>query len=559
MTNDLVPQSPRDLPADDSQEATQAFPPGYVEARLETSPRVAQPSETLDWSKLNQDPKPSQLEGARVLLYPKVKGFHVTPYNGTRQFGPWVDVKMDRKPGSARVLVIAPGSEEIGCTTRYLDAFCCFFFDPANDSVVFSNHSLRPFSAGKFGREMVYPVLPSEAVSLSVGIWDLTFDGESLVEVQVLNRENWLTTHSSPVKRVASTDENPSKRIRVSDDRVARLTKSPPVVPNNNALAKLEKGMKILVGSPEQGYWLTHLGTIFENEQSAIWRANHSSDPIRDIVVKVVKTIGREKKSVVRAAKRCVHEYTIHASFNHPSIVKLLGMDARFHSLYLEHVDARALSRQVDPGSYFIGTQADALRIMADLASALSHIHSKEIVHGDIKPANVLYNNSRGAVLIDFGLSFRVGNSVASRGCGTPWYLPPEYIRDRRLGGPEADIWDLGVTMLWLLRRITLPERLHEGWRIADINPEGTSSESHELAMGKMNEWLKIIKRARVEFLSQEDTELGHIVGKALEPNDEVRINAASLSEQLGRLKLMAPRDENTGHCDDADKCLTQN
>ncbi len=108
-----------------------------------------------------------------------------------------------------------------------------------------------------------------------------------------------------------------------------------------------------------------------------------------------------------------------------PFIVKSLGMDARFYSLYLEHVDARALSRQVDPGLYFTGTQADALRIMADLASALLYVYSKEIVYGDIKPANVLYNNSRGAVLIDFGQSFRVGNSVASRGWCTPWYLPP--------------------------------------------------------------------------------------------------------------------------------------
>ncbi|KAI1424698.1 kinase-like domain-containing protein [Xylaria sp. FL1777] len=576
MASDFVPQLlSRDLSADDSPDPTQAFPPGYVEGRLETfprarQPRVGQPSATLDWTTLSRDPKSAELEGARMLLYPKVKGLNIGPYNGTGQYGPWVDVKMKDKSGSASVLVVAPGPEDIGCTIFHHDAVCRFFFDPAQDYVVFYNNSFRPFTASKPGSKMLYPVSPNQSILLSLGIWDLTFDGESLMEVQVLKRRDWLTRSSLSVKRSAPADESPCKKLKTSDGRGITLSKSPLAVSGGNALVKLEKGMRIRVGSLENGYWLTHLGTILENQQTSVWRAKHSSAPGKDIVVKVTKA-SRGEKFRINVAKRWIQEYTIHGCFDHPSIVKLLGMDARFHSLYLEYIDAKTLSDQINSEAHFTGNYEDALRIMENLASALSHVHSKKIVHGDVKPGNVLYNHARGAVLIDFGLSFPFVNSVVSKGCGTPWYLPPEYLENSRLEGPESDIWALGVVMLWLLGYIRLPEKTFKGWQVADIIPGATPTGPHEAAIQRMDTWINFITGQRAKFLLRGDTELALIVGKALNPERAARIDAASLTEQLHKLRLTAPRektdcelqnqsrDSTTHHGNNADSCSTQN
>ncbi|KAI0964782.1 kinase-like domain-containing protein [Xylaria arbuscula] len=553
MADEFVPQLlAHNLSGDDSPEPTQAFSPGHVEARLEISPSVVKedtvsPHDSVDWDKLSEDAKILELQGARIVLYPKVKGYCINPYNGTGCFGPWLDVNKKDTTGLAKVLVVSPRHQEIGCRVIYQDAISCFFFDPAHDSVMLFNYSSGNFDVSMLGSTDMWTVKRDQTMALSVGIWDLRFDGESLLEVQVLKRQECLTRTPLCVKRSAPTDENPPKKIKVSSDRAAALIQCPPVPSIDNALIRLEKGMEIRLGSWPNRYWLTHLGTIFENNQTAVWRAKHSSMKEKDIVVKVTKASRGNRMFTISVAKRWMRECQIHTSFDHPHIVRFLGMDARFHCLYLEHIDGRALSARVNsPSAIFTGTHEDALRIIGDLASAIGHVHSKDTVHGDIKPGNVLYNHTRGAVLIDFGLSFRVTNPAASNGCGTPWYLPPEFMQDGRLHGPEADIWAFGITMLWLLKYIALPELTRKEWNIGHINPNGTAPKSFSEAMQAMITWTKFVENTREVFLLPGYTDLDRLVARALDPNRETRIDAASLCEQLQGLRLEAQPDDNT-------------
>ncbi|KAI1290488.1 kinase-like domain-containing protein [Xylaria venustula] len=567
MANDFVPALlTNNLSGDDSLESTQAFSQGHVEARLETSSSAVEnetvsPSDALDWDKLSQDPKFLEQEGARIVLYPKVEGYRINPYNGKGEYSRWVDVDMKNQRGSAKVLLVAPGNEEIACRATYEDAISCFYFDPAHDSVVFLHYSSRNFVVSKLGSEVVRTVPRGLAITLSLGIWDIKFDGESLLEVLVLKRMNWLTQAISGAKRAAPIDDTPPKKLKLSNNRAAALIRAPPAPVNDHALVKLEKGTMIRLGSWPNWYWLTHLGTIFENNQTAVWRAKHSSikvkdkdkdkdedeDEDKDIIVKVTKTSRGYQDFKICVAKRWIRECQIHSSFDHPHIVRFLGMDARFHCLYLEHIDGRPLSAQVDPSSAkFTGTREVALRIIEDLASAISYVHSKNTVHGDIKPGNVLYNQTRGAVLIDFGLSFRFQNLAASKGCGTPWYLPPEFMLNGCLEGPKADIWAFGITMLWLLDYIGLPDTTRTEWNVGQVSLNGPAPRSSSEAIERMSLWIEFVESKRETFLLPGCTALERLVARALDPTMEARIDAASLCEQLQGLRLTAQQDDNT-------------
>ncbi|KAL8366279.1 hypothetical protein RB595_004853 [Gaeumannomyces hyphopodioides] len=95
-----------------------------------------------------------------------------------------------------------------------------------------------------------------------------------------------------------------------------------------------------------------------------------------------------------------LREVRIHSkvsSGKHPIIVQLLGVDARVHSFYLEAVQAPALDNRVwrRADSYFASTAAHATRVLRDSG----------VIHNDIKLGNILFSDSRGAVLINFGLS----------------------------------------------------------------------------------------------------------------------------------------------------------
>ncbi|MEO8336933.1 MAG: protein kinase [bacterium] len=94
-------------------------------------------------------------------------------------------------------------------------------------------------------------------------------------------------------------------------------------------------------------------------------------------------------------------------------------------------------------------TLGDALRIAAQVASALAAAHAAGIVHRDVKPANVLFDAEGAARLADFGIAKLLEEpDVLTRdfAVGTPAYMSPEHARGDAVG-PGADLWALGVML----------------------------------------------------------------------------------------------------------------
>ncbi|KAG5986673.1 hypothetical protein E4U54_005302 [Claviceps lovelessii] len=388
----------------------------------------------------------------------------------------------------------------------------------------------------------------------------------------------WSNNNISGMKRPRSPDveeTRPSKRRSVNaspqaDDSVIMFLRpaATPVVfplPNGRENSKqltLSTGHALL--DAEQGetvavpgvcevdeYHLTKRDPIASTALSAVYTASHSriSDDI--VTVKVLKTrvanVGDvphvHERNVIRQADMWLRECRSQEDLQHESIVRYYGGDARFLSLYMEHVDAQDLanpnrwrSRQ---NECFRGTRDDALRILRDIAGALAYIHERRLVHNDIKPTNILYSPERGAVLCDFGLSTPASRSPSSG--GTPYYVPPEFI-GTKLRGPPSDVWALGVTMLYVLRRMTFPEsrankRHHRPlyWMIGGVNNPNVPAQKQygngHSAVSQMRAWLKEVFEAR-EKLNTKDR-LERLVKDMLTPNPNHRITMTKLLQEL--------------------------
>lgn len=90
------------------------------------------------------------------------------------------------------------------------------------------------------------------------------------------------------------------------------------------------------------------------------------------------------------------------------------------------------------------------LRIGVKLASAIATLHRHDIVHGDIKPSNVLLDAFGDVVLADFGVARRLDHAAPSPPLGvTPAYAAPEVFDDQPQG-TASDIYSLGMTLLTL-------------------------------------------------------------------------------------------------------------
>lgn len=88
-----------------------------------------------------------------------------------------------------------------------------------------------------------------------------------------------------------------------------------------------------------------------------------------------------------------------------------------------------------------------------EISSALSYAHKNKIIHGDIKPSNIIINNEGLPMILDFGLSRDIKKETEEKGkdfSGTLAYSPPERIKENTTN-EKTDIWSLGITLYEVL------------------------------------------------------------------------------------------------------------
>jgi serine/threonine-protein kinase len=157
------------------------------------------------------------------------------------------------------------------------------------------------------------------------------------------------------------------------------------------------------------------------------------------------------------AIDRFYREAKSGALLNHPNIVRniAIGQDQATwkHYLVMEYVDGpSALELLQRYGRLAVG---DAVHIILDIARALEHAHSRNIVHRDIKPDNILISQSGVAKLTDLGLAKRTDEAshltAARQGFGTPYYMPYEQAMNAKYADGRSDIYALGATLYHLV------------------------------------------------------------------------------------------------------------
>lgn len=134
----------------------------------------------------------------------------------------------------------------------------------------------------------------------------------------------------------------------------------------------------------------------------------------------------------------------------------------------MEYCDKGELSRAIDKGEYVLSFDSLRPNMRAilysalDIAKGLEYLHSMGIVHGDLKPDNVLRKSvevdSRRCIckICDFGLSRKVGDILAETDTlGMISYMPPELLRQGYVGR-FTDIYSFGM-LLWEMATSDVP------------------------------------------------------------------------------------------------------
>lgn len=151
----------------------------------------------------------------------------------------------------------------------------------------------------------------------------------------------------------------------------------------------------------------------------------------REVAVKLMK---RELQEDQEALESFYREARAAAALNHSNIIHIYTFDEWEGQLYLvmELADAGSLDSRIEREQRV--PELDVLDAGIKVASALSSALKRNLLHRDIKPGNILFNDEGEPKLIDFGLARKAegNNQDETTVWGTPYYIAPEKIKRER-------------------------------------------------------------------------------------------------------------------------------
>lgn len=174
-----------------------------------------------------------------------------------------------------------------------------------------------------------------------------------------------------------------------------------------------------------------------------------------------IKSIPYEGEMTAMEDAEAEAEVEIVKSLDHPALVKTFDIfrddDKKRVYMVMEYVRGGELFARVANEDGSLVTEGDAVRVARDLLDAMEYLHSRNIVHRDIKLENILcieedQTKPIHVKLADFGLSSRLGGREKSMNSlvGTSFYLAPEIISKGGYGKP-VDAWAAGVVLYIML------------------------------------------------------------------------------------------------------------
>ncbi len=181
-----------------------------------------------------------------------------------------------------------------------------------------------------------------------------------------------------------------------------------------------------------------------------VYRARQS-DPVREVALKALP--GAELISE-EARQRFRIEAQAMARLQHPAIVPIyeLGEEDGTPYFTMKLAASGCLAQRIGD---FKGKWREIAELIATIAEAVNYAHERGVLHRDLKPGNVLFDESGQALVSDFGLAKLIGEEADLTRTialmGTPNYMAPEMIRDSKAVTIACDVWSLGVILYQLL------------------------------------------------------------------------------------------------------------
>lgn len=238
-------------------------------------------------------------------------------------------------------------------------------------------------------------------------------------------------------------DMHPDVYDTIKGDHAKMINESHEILLDPDRRRKFDKERKSVTPKTLGNYKI--LSTIAEGGFGRTYKAEHTI--LGELVcIKDCSNISKEDTEMLIQEAKTVWDLRHYAL---PAMRDLIQMDDGRVVLVMSYVPGPTLFQLVEK----VGAidYEHVCWIAERIINALNYMHRSGVVHGDVKPQNVIVQDDRHmAVLVDFGLSAVKPTSTSEAKGFTPYFAPPEEMNGKPLI-PESDYYSLGMTMLFAL------------------------------------------------------------------------------------------------------------
>jgi serine/threonine protein kinase len=291
--------------------------------------------------------------------------------------------------------------------------------------------------------------------------------------------------------------------------RIFRKRQRPlPGVPQSSASANVAKASL----SKSKG-WIGKYKIITELDQGGMGRVVKAQHPHLKRPV-VIKSILPEFIARPDMRQRLLQEANILFELDHPHIVHVTDLIQEGEQLYIvmQFIDGQNLKQLLQKNGPF--PAAEAVRLLIQAGTAMSYLHARGIIHRDIKPQNIMLEQSTNQVkLVDFGIVKPLKSDAASqltsssRIAGTPAYMSPEQLLNDDID-TRSDIFSAGIVLYEILAGFNPFEKFQTSviQAILEKNPLPLNQVRTEISQALAEICAQMLKKDRTQRYQTADT-----------------------------------------------------
>ncbi len=237
----------------------------------------------------------------------------------------------------------------------------------------------------------------------------------------------------------------------------------------------------------------------------------------RDLTLERTVALKVFRPGRIGTPRKFLDEARAAAALNHPNVCTIYAVDETdgISMIVMEHVNGRPLDRLLAAGKL---PMTEVRRIGRQIALGMAAAHAGQVVHGDLKPGNIMVGDSGAAKIMDFGLAHRAATAEPGEATGswetvepgglsgTPAYMSPEQARSEP-ATPQSDVFSLGLMLYEMLSG----ERAIRGENLLDVLREIDAFDAARAADGMPEPFATILSRALVADQRRRDLSMAEI------------------------------------------------